>query len=41
VVGGNGRGKTTHQFPALRERLDRPAGGLSGGQPQMLAVARG
>jgi len=30
----------TH-FPALRERLDRPAGGLSGGQQQMLAVARG
>jgi branched-chain amino acid transport system ATP-binding protein len=28
-------------FPALRERLDRPAGGLSGGQQQMLAVARG
>ncbi len=28
-------------FPALRERLDRPAGALSGGQQQMLAVARG
>ena len=28
-------------FPALRDRLDRPAGGLSGGQQQMLAVARG
>ena len=28
-------------FPALRERLDQPAGGLSGGQQQMLAVARG
>jgi branched-chain amino acid transport system ATP-binding protein len=28
-------------FPALRERLDRLAGGLSGGQQQMLAVARG
>ena len=27
--------------PALRERLDRPAGSLSGGQQQMLAVARG
>ena len=28
-------------FPALRERLGRTAGGLSGGQQQMLAVARG
>jgi branched-chain amino acid transport system ATP-binding protein len=29
------------RFPALRERLDRPAGALSGGQQQMLAIARG
>lgn len=28
-------------FPALAERLDAPAGGLSGGQQQMLALARG
>ena len=28
-------------FPALRERLDRLAAGLSGGQQQMLALARG
>jgi branched-chain amino acid transport system ATP-binding protein len=28
-------------FPALRERLDMLAGGLSGGQQQMLALARG
>jgi branched-chain amino acid transport system ATP-binding protein len=28
-------------FPALGDRLDRPAGSLSGGQQQMLAVARG
>ena len=28
-------------FPALRARLDTPAGELSGGQQQMLAVARG
>jgi branched-chain amino acid transport system ATP-binding protein len=28
-------------FPALRERLSLPAGGLSGGQQQMLALARG
>lgn len=28
-------------FPALRDRLDMPAGGLSGGQQQMLALARG
>lgn len=28
-------------FPALRERLKAPAGSLSGGQQQMVAVARG
>ena len=28
-------------FPALGARLDAPAGGLSGGQQQMLALARG
>jgi len=28
-------------FPPLRERLTDPAGGLSGGQQQMLALARG
>jgi branched-chain amino acid transport system ATP-binding protein len=28
-------------FPPLRERLDDLAGGLSGGQQQMLALARG
>ena len=28
-------------FPALADRLDSPAGALSGGQQQMLAVARG
>ena len=28
-------------FPALAEKLELPAGGLSGGQQQMLAVARG
>jgi branched-chain amino acid transport system ATP-binding protein len=28
-------------FPALAEKLDLPAGALSGGQQQMLAVARG
>lgn len=28
-------------FPALADRLDTPAGALSGGQQQMLAVARG
>ena len=27
-------------FPVLRERMDKPAGTLSGGQQQMLAVAR-
>jgi branched-chain amino acid transport system ATP-binding protein/branched-chain amino acid transport system permease protein len=29
------------RFPALRERLDAPAGTLSGGQQQILAIARG
>jgi len=29
------------RFPALRERLDQAAGALSGGQQQMLAIARG
>ena len=29
------------RFPALRERLDRPAAELSGGQQQMLAIGRG
>ena len=28
------------RFPALGERLDSPAGGLSGGQQQQLAIAR-
>jgi len=31
----------TSFFPALRDRLDMLAGGLSGGQQQMLALARG
>ncbi|HEX8168282.1 MAG TPA: branched-chain amino acid ABC transporter ATP-binding protein/permease [Beijerinckiaceae bacterium] len=30
-----------HRFPRLRERLDRRAGLLSGGEQQMLAIARG
>jgi branched-chain amino acid transport system ATP-binding protein len=29
------------RFPTLRERLDRPAAELSGGQQQMLAIGRG
>jgi len=29
------------RFPVLRERLDHAAGALSGGQQQMLAIARG
>jgi branched-chain amino acid transport system ATP-binding protein len=28
-------------FPALQQKLDQPAGELSGGQQQMLAIARG
>jgi branched-chain amino acid transport system ATP-binding protein len=31
----------TTRFPILRERLDRPAAELSGGQQQMLAIGRG
>jgi branched-chain amino acid transport system ATP-binding protein len=30
-----------HQFPILRERQHLPAGGLSGGEQQMLAISRG
>ncbi len=33
--------EVTERFPALRERLTAPAGTLSGGQQQMLAIARG
>ncbi len=29
------------RFPVLRQRLDQPAGTLSGGEQQMLAIARG
>lgn len=31
----------TDRFPRLLERLDQPAGSLSGGEQQMLALARG
>ncbi|PWR04605.1 ABC transporter [Meridianimarinicoccus roseus] len=30
-----------HRFPRLRDRIDAPAGVLSGGEQQMLAIARG
>ena len=30
-----------HLFPALADKLDRPAASLSGGEAQMLALARG
>ncbi len=33
--------KIGRYFPVLLERLDEPAGNLSGGQQQMLAIARG
>jgi len=33
--------RTSELFPALRDRLNDLAGGLSGGQQQMLALARG
>ncbi len=33
--------RALHHFPTLRDRLDHAAGSLSGGQQQMLAVARG
>ncbi|MFW6334355.1 MAG: ABC transporter ATP-binding protein [Desulfosalsimonas sp.] len=32
--------KVTELFPVLKERFDQPAGTLSGGEQQMLAVAR-
>jgi branched-chain amino acid transport system ATP-binding protein len=33
-------GRELERFPALSTRLDDPAGGLSGGQQQMLAISR-
>ena len=33
--------EVTGIFPALEEKMELPAGGLSGGQQQMLAIARG
>ena len=33
--------RTLALFPVLRERLSQPAGSLSGGEQQMLAIARG
>jgi branched-chain amino acid transport system ATP-binding protein len=33
--------EVTAIFPALEEKMELPAGGLSGGQQQMLAIARG
>jgi branched-chain amino acid transport system permease protein len=50
VLGGHGRGDRVRddevdelldRFPRLRERLSAPAGLLSGGEQQMLAIARG
>ena len=50
-VGGHPRGRfllrrrhrpnLSRLFPALADKLDRPAAGLSGGEAQMLALARG
>lgn len=37
---GRPRGEVLDLFPILRERLRQPAGALSGGQQQMLALAR-
>ncbi|MCE9592315.1 MAG: ABC transporter ATP-binding protein [Planctomycetes bacterium] len=34
------RGRVTKLFPVLKERLAQPAGTLSGGEQQMLAIAR-
>ncbi|MDP1820568.1 MAG: ABC transporter ATP-binding protein [Acidimicrobiales bacterium] len=33
--------RVTARFPRLTERLEQPAGSLSGGEQQMLAIARG
>ena len=43
VLGGNPQGKERafHMFPKLKERRDQRAGTLSGGEQQMLAIARG
>jgi branched-chain amino acid transport system ATP-binding protein len=47
LLGAVSRGRPDHltgvlaRFPSLRERLDRLAGTLSGGQQQVLAIARG
>jgi branched-chain amino acid transport system ATP-binding protein len=38
---GERRAQLLEVFPALAEKLDQPAGELSGGQQQMLAIARG
>jgi branched-chain amino acid transport system ATP-binding protein len=35
------RDRILEMFPVLRERLTQPAGSLSGGEQQMLAIARG
>jgi branched-chain amino acid transport system ATP-binding protein len=37
---GEDRAMVLDMFPRLRERLDQPAGTLSGGEQQMLAIAR-
>ena len=34
-------GEQIRRFPSLQRRLDAPAGALSGGEQQMLAIARG
>ena len=43
VLGRNPQGKERafHMFPKLKERRDQRAGTLSGGEQQMLAIARG
>jgi branched-chain amino acid transport system ATP-binding protein len=37
----DGLERAYHMFPALKQRRSAPAGALSGGQQQMLAIARG
>ncbi len=40
VPGARAVDEVLAEFPALRDHLDRPAGALSGGQQQVLALAR-
>ncbi|MCW2996448.1 MAG: high affinity branched chain amino acid transporter, binding component, partial [Conexibacter sp.] len=40
AAAGDALDRELERFPVLRDRLEHPAGGLSGGQQQQLAIAR-